>query len=105
MRMIDDQDCAPSTIDLLKQNPGGVALIAGVLAIVTGAFAYTAGYIGPRGLSPARIVDTMEQGAGGQTPDFVTLMPRGSALPQRSLAIRQAGRFLPQRSSMACQCP
>jgi catalase len=52
-----------NTVDLLKRNPGRVAFITVLLAVIAGLFAYTGGFLTPHRLSPDRFADAMEHGS------------------------------------------
>lgn len=78
------------TIDLLKQNPGRVILIAVVLAAATGAFAYTGGFFSPHRISADRLVDAIEASGGGAHEGFRRAHAKGICVAGTFLASAEA---------------
>jgi catalase len=60
----------PKTIDLLVKNPRQVIVIAIVLAVAVGAFAYAGGFLTPHRLSANRLTDAIEASGGGAAHGF-----------------------------------
>ena len=69
-RSAPDQRPRANTVGLLRRRPGQAVAIAALLVIVVGAFAYVGGWLTPNRLSPARLIDRLENAAGGPHPGF-----------------------------------